>query len=195
MILIAIGIVLYDAFVINDLSDKKKRRAAVRAANQKADHYNQRLREKMGAQAAVLLQQIVAARNTLAATRQLLLQYYSQDVIFPKYRNLVAVSMLYEYISSGRCSQLEGHEGAYNLYEQEIRMNLILSKLDDVLAHLSRIEGNQHELARAIRDGNAKANQIDQSIQTVERNTAVTAYYSGMAAANTTYLAWINSNT
>ena len=103
--------------------------------------------------------------------------------------------MLYEYISSGRCSQLEGHEGAYNLYEQEIRMNLILSKLDDVLAHLDRIEGNQYELARAIRDGNAKANQIDQSIQTVERHTAVTAYYSGMAAASTTYLAWINSNT
>ena len=103
--------------------------------------------------------------------------------------------MLYEYISSGRCSQLEGHKGAYNLYEQEIRMNLILSKLDDVLAHLDRIEGNQYELARAIRDGNAKANQIDQSIQTVERNTAVTTYYSGIAAASTACLAWINSNT
>ena len=80
MILIAIGIVLYGAFVINDLSDKKKRRAAVRATNQKADQYNQSLQEKMGVRAAVLSQQIVTARNTLAATRQLLLQYYRRDL-------------------------------------------------------------------------------------------------------------------
>lgn len=195
VVAVALGIVLYIAYVVTDLRDKKKRRSAVRLANKNTDQYNQSLQKRMAVQASVLSQQIVTAQSTLASTRQLLQQYYSQDIIFPKYRNLVAVSMLYEYLSSGRCSQLEGHEGAYNLYEQEIRMNLILSKLDDVLAHLDRIESSQYELARAIREGNKKADQVYQSLQNVERNTAAAAYYSSISAANTTYLAWFKANT
>mgnify|MGYP007024707781 CR=1 FL=1 len=51
---------------------------------------------------------------------------------FPKYRNLVAVSQIYEYILSGRCTELGGYQGAYNLYEQETRMDIVIMRLDDI---------------------------------------------------------------
>ena len=138
--------------------------------------------------------QISTAKNTLTSTQQTLQRFYGLNVIYPKYRNFVAISMFYEYLCSGRCSALEGHEGAYNIYEQEIRMNLILSKLDEVIAHLDRIEGNQYMLASAIREGNAKADQIYQTLQNVESNTAASAYFSEVSAMNTTYMAWFRRN-
>ena len=39
--------------------------------------------------------------------------------------------MFDEYLQSGRCYTLEGHEGAYNLYEEEKFKEIILTKLDD----------------------------------------------------------------
>ena len=73
-------------------------------------------------------------------------------------------------------------------------MNLILSKLDEVIAHLDRIEGNQYMLASAIREGNAKADQIYRTLQNVESNTAASAYFSEVSAMNTTYMAWFRRN-
>ena len=180
--------------IIGDVRSKNKRRAKLSKINQNIDSYNQSLQRRAASQVAALPQQIGTAKNTLVATQQTLQQFYGLNVIFPKYRNFVAVSMFYEYLCSGRCSALEGHEGAYNIYEQEIRMNLILSKLDEVIAHLDRIEDNQYMLASAIREGNAKADQIYQTLQNVESNTAASAYFSEVSAMNTTYMAWFRKN-
>ena len=79
-------------------------------------------------------------------TRRALQQLYDQDVIFPKYRNLVALSSIYEYLSSGRCSQLEGPAGAYNLYETELRQNTVIGQLSLILNDLSSIRNNQYVL-------------------------------------------------
>ena len=63
---------------------------------------------------------------------------YELNVIFPKYRDLVAVSQMYEYVASGRCNTLSGYEGAYNLYEQELRMNIVISQLEDIYDQLMK---------------------------------------------------------
>ena len=54
-------------------------------------------------QAEELLGKLCDARNTL----------YGYDVIFSKYRNVVALSTFYEYLAAGRCETLEGTTGAY----------------------------------------------------------------------------------
>ena len=43
--------------------------------------------------------------------------------VFPKYLDIVAVSKIYEYLVTGRCTQLTGTNGAYRLYETELRAN------------------------------------------------------------------------
>ena len=80
---------------------------------------------------------------------------YSLDVIFPKYRNIIAVSSFYEYLLSGRCDKLEG---AYNIFESELRMNLIINKIDDVIKHLEKIEQHQYMLYSAIQENNKQHN-------------------------------------
>lgn len=82
------------------------------------------------------------------------------DVIFPKYRNIIAVSSFYEYLLSGRCDKLEGAEGAYNIFESELRMNLIINKIDDVIKHLEKIEQHQYMLYSAIQENNKQVNQL-----------------------------------
>lgn len=73
-------------------------------------------------------------------------QLYDMDIIFPKYRNLPCVATMLEYLQSGRCSELEGPAGAYNLYESELRANLIISRLDNIAAVLEKIKNTQYNL-------------------------------------------------
>lgn len=112
-------------------------------------------------------------------------QYYSLGYIYPSYRGIVPICTIYQYFDSGRCSRLDGHEGAYNLYESELRMDLILSKLDD-------ISRNQMVLAQEIRRSDAKLNEISRSLNSIEKNTTVSRYLNGITAVNTSYLAWVN---
>lgn len=75
---------------------------------------------------------------------------YETDIIYSKYRSLIPVTMFCEYLSSGRCSTLQGHEGAYNIYENEARMNVIITKLDAVIIGLNSIQATQHLLHTGI---------------------------------------------
>lgn len=94
----------------------------------------------------------------LEESKALLQQMYSIGVIYPKYQNLIAISSFYDYLMSGRCSELEGHEGAYNIYEMEARIDRIVTQLDVVIQKLDKIQQNQYMLYRAIQEGN-KQNQ------------------------------------
>lgn len=125
-------------------------------------------------------------------------RFYKTDIIFQKYRNLVAVCSFYEYFASGRCRSLTGHEGAYNIYENEIRLDRICTKLEEVIVNLEQIKANQYFLYDAIQEGNQLSQQLLQESvrqsrlaeQTAE-NTALAAHYSEVAAKNAEACAWI----
>ena len=82
-------------------------------------------------------------------------EYYDLDVIYPKYRNLVALTTFIEYLESGRCKSLYGYTGCYNVYEQELRQNTIIGKLDQVLVQLDQIKKVQFATYLAIQQSNA----------------------------------------
>lgn len=106
----------------------------------------------------------------LAQSQQRLEQIYSYGVIYPKYRNFVMVSSLYEYICAGRCDTLEGHEGAYNILETEIRLDHIITQLDRVIFLLNRIQDHQYLLYSAIQEANQHAAQLlESSFQIADR--------------------------
>lgn len=120
---------------------------------------------------------------------------YDINIIYPKYRNFVAVTTFYEYFESGRCNTLQGHEGAYNIYENEIRLNIIITKLDDIIERLDEIRSNQYTIHNAVSEGNRIANNIyQQAIKTsgkldsINENSALTSYNSMITAKNTEIL-------
>lgn len=88
-------------------------------------------------------------------------ELYSYNVIFAKYRDFVSVSTFYEYLCSGRCASLEGVNGAYNLYENEIRLNAIINKLDIVIESLDQIKANQFTIYSAIQQTNQQLSSLN----------------------------------
>lgn len=89
-------------------------------------------------------------------------QIYDMNIIFPKYRNLIAICSIHEYISSQRCFSLEGYEGAYNIYETEVRFDRVITQLDKVLSLLDKIKETQFTLYEVLTDNNGRyKNLID----------------------------------
>ena len=93
-------------------------------------------------------------KNNKDALTDILNKIYDVDVIYPKYRHLVAVSSFHEYLESGRCEELEGTNGAYNIYEAESRTDHIIRKLDVMITKLDEIKDHiaavQHKLYKEL---------------------------------------------
>ena len=165
--------------------------------------------EKEISEAERLLKEVFAARNTL----------YAYNVVFPKYRNIVALSTFCEYLMTGRCESLEGVNGAYNLYESECRTDMIISQLSMVIESLEQVKHNQYMIYSELQnirsdlaDLNCTMNAALKSIQSIDtkttkmsgqmdriaentdviaHNTAVTAYYSKVNAELTNALGYM----
>ena len=129
-------------------------------------------------------------------TKSLLDRLYNMEIdnrliIYPKYRNIVPITMFIEYLDSRRCSELEGPEGAYNIYENEARLNVIITKLDMVIERLDSIRENQYYLYETMSEINKKSDVIHRELLKISDNTQMTAFYSEITASNTSALAMI----
>lgn len=118
----------------------------------------------------------------LENSRNKLMQFYSMNIIFPKYRNYVMVTSIYEYICAGRCAALEGADGAYNLLELEIRLDHIITRLDRIIAQLDQIKDNQYMLYAAIGEANRKLDQLNISIQQI--GSSLSNYHGDLSSVN-----------
>ena len=139
-----------------------------------------------------LQEEITQAEELLLNLHQGKRKVFDTGVIFEKYNDFVAIASFYEYLSSGRCTTLEGPHGAYNLYESEIRMNAIVSQLADVIKSLKQIQKNQFVIYTAINEAtnelaalnkatqkmNVTLNAMHGELATISRNTEVTAFYA-----------------
>ena len=120
--------------------------------------------------------------STLADLEQALKAVYEENVVFEKYRNLVAITAINEYLRSGRCSELEGPNGAYNLYEMELRQNIIIGQLSSIIDNLEQIRNNQYTLYKELTKANATVDDILRSVRGVEENTKLTTYFAEVNA-------------
>ena len=103
-----------------------------------------------------------------AKLREELKRHYENGVVHPKYRNFLAVTQIYEYFDTGRCNTLEGADGAYNLFESELRANTIISQLSQVIQKLEEIKEAMYLLCRAIESTNGLLSEISADIRRVE---------------------------
>ena len=79
---------------------------------------------------------------------------YSCNVIYPTYRNPVAVTSFHDYLQSNRCDRLDGHEGAYNLFNVESRLDKIITRLDLIGSQLEAIRNTQYMLYTTMKESN-----------------------------------------
>ena len=140
--------------------------------------------------------EIIAAKQTYYKLVEALANYYSLDIVFGKYRNLVALTRFYEYLLAGRCKTLEGADGAYNIYESEIRMDALITDMGQVLKKLDDIKKGQYLLYEQLVSANKGINElnnktataIDQlvkigdSVDTIKTNSYVIAYNTAQTA-------------
>ena len=118
----------------------------------------------------------------LSETKNALRKLYDVGIIFPKYRDMVAMCTIYEYFASGRCTELTGPTGAYNLYESELRMNLIVNKLDVIIRSLEDIKKNQYTLYNEMRATKDLLTGISADVRSILNTTNEIAASSKIAA-------------
>ena len=118
-----------------------------------------------------------------------LISLYEEGIIYSKYRNLVAVSTIYEYLASGRCDRLEGPNGAYNLYEMELRQNIVIGQLSTITENLEQIKENQHTLYYEIQSANYNSASMLSSIRDAVK---FSAYQTAAIAKNVETMRYIS---
>lgn len=131
-------------------------------------------------------------RTPLTESRDLLQRYYSNDIIYAKYRTLPALTSIYEYFITGRCEELTGPHGAYNMYEDELRKDTVISQLNKVIENIEQIRQNQYMLyqeVKKIQQNTAvivsELQQINENTVVIAKLTALNAYYTALSARNT----------
>lgn len=130
--------------------------------------------------------------ENILQTEKALEKIYSNNFIHPKYRNLVAVGQIYEYLDTNRCNELEGPNGAYNLFESELRQNIIILQLDEIIEQLDELNRAMYYVSSAINESNrilgnvsSQLGQISTSLSLIGSNTALTAYNTQCTSFNT----------
>ncbi len=118
-------------------------------------------------QLTVINKQISILQNSISKTQKHLNDFYSLNIIYPKYRGLVYICSIYEYFLSGRCSSLIGAYGAYNLLENDIKYAKVLEKLDIIVQKLDEIKQNQIELYNAITETNNQIESLNNSLKNI----------------------------
>lgn len=193
-----LALLLWAGLECFDTVNAKRHNKDVNAANQQIIGGNLQKQAYVKRQLAILHQEMDVIKPSFEKTKAVLEKYYSKNIIFPKYRNFLAISSIHEYLSAGRCSTLEGHEGAYNLFEGELRQNMIIGKLEDVINRLDDIERNQHMLYAAVKQSNAGVQRLTQmmdrmadSMDRIENSAEITAYNSAMANKTLKALTWL----
>lgn len=121
-------------------------------------------------------------KSYLTSLEGALQKVYAENIIFPKYRNIVAITAINEYLQSGRCSELEGASGAYNLYEMELRQNIIIGQMSVIVDNLEQIRNNQYSLYSELTKANYTVNQIVRELRDMRQTTKLTAYFAGVSA-------------
>ncbi len=201
LICVAAGFIIGGAYGIvegiHDHSKEKVENQEKQIKNQEISEKNKQITNESDTRAKMISEEIEKSKRTLTETSVLLNNYYSSGVVYPKYQGLIPVTMFCEYLASGRCDTLTGHEGAYNIYENEIRLNLIIVKLEEVVDKLDQIQQNQYMLASMLEQNNRELQSIKSAVsmqtatlERIEDNTEVSNYYNRITAANTDFLAW-----
>ena len=117
-----------------------------------------------------ILSEIELLKAKHADSMKKLNYYYSFNIIDQAYRHdMVAIYMFYQYLRSKQTYTLSrdnstGDVGAYRLYQNDIMMGMIISKLDIIIEKLDEIAVNQNDIKAAIYGVNENINRLNDTV-------------------------------
>ena len=172
-------------------SENRRIRNENRKIYQDAERANHEI-EQLEKAYSLLSQNYYSVKDTLD-------KLYNMNIIYSKYRNMVAIASFYEYYLSGRCSRLTGHEGAYNIYENELIGKIIIGKLDDIICRLDEIKRNQYMLYNKLTLSNQKVDRLtselkwaSDKIEDIAHNQELIEYNTDITRKNSEVIKWIS---
>lgn len=183
-------------FIVNKVKSKSSARRNVRLSNtdvtdtklkDKAElednisYYSNKLQKSLWAEKNVSAQQEEIQENLNIAQKNLE-EIYSLNVLPEKYRSFEAVATLYGYIVNFRCTIVKGDGGIYDTYEKDLIAGIIINKLSNIEASISRIEGYQRELVNQARIANNQLASINTSLESINNYSAEIAKNSQISA-------------
>lgn len=178
-----IGIIVFALGKVSDVymsSVLKKQKKYINDVNQQVEEKNQQIARNNEKKKNWLLcrnnlinGEIKAIYTNALTTKKILDKAYDLDVIHQKYRyNLSYICAMFEYLDTRRCYTLEGHGGAYNLLEEDIKYNKINEKLDIIITKLDQIQEQQSELYNLMMEINHNIDKLHKSIEVSSENIA-----------------------
>ena len=132
----------------------------------------------------------------LADSRRKLREIYSYDILATKYRNIVAVASIYEYLKDGRTHSLDingSDEGAYNKFEREIRLNKIITNTDIIIQKLDVVIENQQELASVMSSATKSIDKLVSSTDKLNASVELSNYRQEQISNELHYMNMMNS--
>lgn len=150
VIAIIIDIIVHNVSIKKVNNKLAKDRARVNESNaialKKYDVVTQKVKEEKSAYQTRLT---YFKKNTNVA-ESAFQKFVSSGFLYRSYQSIVPICQFIQYLESGRCSELEGPNGCYNLFEAELRQNIIINKLDNIEQTLYRMEANQHVMMNTL---------------------------------------------
>lgn len=130
-----------------------------------------------------LQRQRLILQQRLGESQKTLAKFYNKMGIDENFRHIIPIGYMYEFSRLGIATELEGNKGLYDRVREEIKINYIYYKLEEISDKLDVIIDNQRELHGELVALNQKCDQMVQlTLETVQNsqsiacNTAVTAY-------------------
>lgn len=107
----------------------------------------------------------IYVKKTLHQLENTLHALYAKNIVHPKYQNLIAIAQLYDYINIGRCNELNGADGAYNLYEKEKNEGILLNDLDLALFKLDKYNSTMFTLIQLLKQDDVIISKIHADVE------------------------------
>ena len=155
-----------------------------------------------------LAKEVLDLQQCLKQSQKHLRQAYAFDIIAPDYRNIYAVSSMYGYLAKGRThclhfNELTGDPGAYNLFENEMRLDRIITNTEEIIQRIDQVQQYQQVLALGLQAAsdridllcasvNSQLNKVSASVAAVERCQSVIAYQTECATRELALLNWMH---
>lgn len=185
-ILIPISIIALIVFLVI----KKRKKDAKRSFDINRVNHQQNLMQSQRAKQAAqhyieqYLQALKLVNQYLSDVNNHLAKHYSQNILYPKYRNFAAVATMYEWLCSGVCVEIKGHGGLYDKYEDYVQRGIIITELKQANAllregnrKLDTVISNQKILIEKVEENNNICENIYSSLTRIEYNEQAQAYY------------------
>ena len=178
-----------------ELHDLRIRNAELDKMLQNPTKYAQRLLQNSTPAKIKRLFDEEIKRNTKLRNQAYQIEADLQTILFvlPKYLDIAAVAKIYEYLVTGRVSVLTGSNGAYKLYETELRNNRSLRPATispntennaerdfSIYKSLSSVSKQMTEISQRTSAAIDELRQMNGTDAVEEYNYAIDSYYSAI---------------